>query len=88
MQSLPFPEVARSVSVLITLPLVALNCNRIGRTGAGWPAGELERAGWRFVRIRESEFYAGREGCVRRIVEACQELGIRPIVSFGESACN
>jgi very-short-patch-repair endonuclease len=49
---------------------------------------QLERAGWRFVRIRESEFYAGREGCVRRIVEACQELGIRPIVSFGESACN
>ncbi|GIX46038.1 MAG: hypothetical protein KatS3mg131_0249 [Candidatus Tectimicrobiota bacterium] len=40
---------------------------------------QLERAGWTFVRIRESEFYADRESAVRRIVEACEELGIRPI---------
>lgn len=40
---------------------------------------QLERAGWTLVRIRESEFYADREGSVRRIVEACEELGIRPI---------
>lgn len=40
---------------------------------------QLERAGWKFVRIRESEFYADRERAVRRIVEACEELGIRPI---------
>lgn len=40
---------------------------------------QLERAGWTFVRIRESEFYADREWAVRRIVEACEELGIRPI---------
>ncbi len=39
----------------------------------------LERAGWTFVRIRESEFYANRESAVRRIIEACEELGIRPI---------
>ncbi len=40
---------------------------------------QLERAGWTFVRIRESEFYADRESAVRRIVEACEALGIRPI---------
>ncbi len=40
---------------------------------------QLERAGWTFVRIPESEFYADREGAVRRITEACEELGIRPI---------
>jgi very-short-patch-repair endonuclease len=40
---------------------------------------QLERAGWTFVRIRESEFYADRKGAVRRIVEACEELGIQPI---------
>jgi len=40
---------------------------------------QLERAGWTFVRIRESEFYADRKNAVRRIVEACEELGIRPI---------
>jgi hypothetical protein len=32
-----------------------------------------------FVRIRESELYADREDSVRRIVQACEELGIRPI---------
>lgn len=40
---------------------------------------QLERAGWTFMRIRESEFYADRDSTVRRIVEACEELGIRPI---------
>jgi very-short-patch-repair endonuclease len=40
---------------------------------------QLERVGWTFVRIRESEFYADRAGAVRRIVDACEELGIRPI---------
>ncbi len=45
---------------------------------------QLERAKWTFVRIRESEFYADRESTVRRIVEACDELGIRPI---GEEEC-
>jgi very-short-patch-repair endonuclease len=40
---------------------------------------QLERAGWTFVRIRESEFYADRESAIRRILEACKELGIRPI---------
>jgi very-short-patch-repair endonuclease len=40
---------------------------------------QLERAGWTFVRTRESEFYADRDGAVRQIVEACEELGIRRV---------
>lgn len=40
---------------------------------------QLERAGWTFVRIRESEFYADRDGAVRRIIEACEALGIQPL---------
>ncbi|MEJ5237561.1 MAG: AAA domain-containing protein [Limisphaera sp.] len=40
---------------------------------------QFERAGWRFVRIRESEFYADRERALGRIVRACEELGIRPM---------
>jgi very-short-patch-repair endonuclease len=44
---------------------------------------QLERAGWKFVRIRESEFYADRESAIRRIVERCKELGIRPLGKEG-----
>jgi hypothetical protein len=40
---------------------------------------QLERAGWTFVRIRESEFYTDRESALLRIVQACEELGIRPV---------
>ncbi len=41
---------------------------------------QLERAGWRFVRLRASEFYADRSQAIQRIVEACEEQGIRPAV--------
>lgn len=44
---------------------------------------QLGRAGWTFVRIRESEFYADRDGAVRQIIEACEQLGIRRV---GEEA--
>jgi len=47
---------------------------------------QLERAGLTFVRIRESEFYADRDGAVRRIVEACEELGIRQVGEQGSAA--
>lgn len=40
---------------------------------------QLERAGWTFVRIRESEFYADRDHAVHRIVEACENLNIWPL---------
>ncbi|WP_018291694.1 AAA domain-containing protein [Verrucomicrobium sp. 3C] len=39
----------------------------------------LERAGWTFVRVRESEYYTERDRAVRRIMEACKDLDIRPI---------
>jgi very-short-patch-repair endonuclease len=40
---------------------------------------KLERAGWTFVRVRESDFYADRGTAVKTIVDACEELGIRPL---------
>jgi very-short-patch-repair endonuclease len=40
---------------------------------------QLERAGWTFVRVRESDFYAGRQRALNAVVEACEELGIRPV---------
>ncbi len=40
---------------------------------------QLERAGWKFVRVRESDFYIDKERVVTEIVEACKELGIRPV---------
>lgn len=46
---------------------------------------QLERAGWTFVRVRESDFYADRETAVRTITDACEELGIRPL-DFVEEA--
>ncbi|MGB9604387.1 MAG: AAA domain-containing protein, partial [Bryobacteraceae bacterium] len=39
---------------------------------------QLERAGWKFLRIRESEFYSERSKTIQRIVEMCQELDIQP----------
>ncbi|MGC8731407.1 MAG: AAA domain-containing protein, partial [Halothiobacillaceae bacterium] len=40
---------------------------------------QLERAGWRFVRVRESDFYTDRQRAITAVVEACEELGIRPV---------
>ncbi|MEM4283830.1 MAG: AAA domain-containing protein [Candidatus Caldarchaeum sp.] len=38
----------------------------------------LERLGWRFIRIRGSEFYRDREGTMQRVVRELERLGIRP----------
>lgn len=40
---------------------------------------QLERVGWTFVRVRESEFYANRNKTIRYIVEACRDLEIYAI---------
>ncbi len=40
---------------------------------------QLERAGWTFVRVRESDFYANREVAIKPVLEACEELEIRPV---------
>ena len=40
---------------------------------------QVERAGLRFVVIRESEFYADRQVAVQEVTNACEELGIRPV---------
>lgn len=41
----------------------------------------LERAGWRFVRVRESQFYADRSESIAEVVDACDELSIVPVDS-------
>ena len=40
---------------------------------------DLERVGWRFVRIRESEFYLDPEAALRPLWLRLQEAGIRPV---------
>ena len=39
---------------------------------------QLERAGWRFIHIRESEFYINRQKSISLIEEVCRDLGITP----------
>ena len=46
----------------------------------------LERAGWRFVRVRESLFYANRERSIEDVVTACDELSIVPVTAVAEPA--
>jgi very-short-patch-repair endonuclease len=45
----------------------------------------LERAGWTFVRLRESDFYVDRERTMAAVFRACEELGIRPAEFVDES---
>lgn len=40
---------------------------------------QLERAGWTFVRIRESEFYANRVHVLQLIEKECEKLNIYPV---------
>ena len=40
---------------------------------------QLERADWTFVRVRESQFYADRQGAITAITDACEELGVYPL---------
>ena len=40
----------------------------------------LERLGWRFVRIRGSEYYRDPEGAIARVRERLSELGVEPTV--------
>jgi DNA-binding winged helix-turn-helix (wHTH) protein/very-short-patch-repair endonuclease len=47
---------------------------------------QLERAGWTFVRVRESDFYADREGTIKTITDACEELGIYSLDHVNERA--
>ncbi len=44
---------------------------------------DLERVGWRFVRIRESEFYLDPDAALSPLWAKLDEVGIRP---FGEAA--
>ncbi len=46
---------------------------------------QLERAGWTFARVRESDFYADRQRAIEAVLEVCDELGIRPVDSVDET---
>jgi very-short-patch-repair endonuclease len=39
---------------------------------------QLERAEWRFVRVRESLFYSDETKAIGEVIEECEELGIAP----------
>ena len=39
---------------------------------------QLERAGWRFVRIPEWEFYSDKDASIDKVIRACDEMGILP----------
>ncbi len=65
---------------------VAIECD-----GERWHSGEekirqdmerqtiLERLGWRFIRIRGSEYYRDSEKTMERVVNIIEEMGLRPI---------
>lgn len=42
----------------------------------------LERVGWRFIRIRGSEFYWDRKGTMERVIQRLNQMGIRPTGQF------
>jgi very-short-patch-repair endonuclease len=46
---------------------------------------QLERAGWTFVRVRESEFYANPERAMGEVFDACAEYGIRPVDGYSQA---
>jgi very-short-patch-repair endonuclease len=47
---------------------------------------DLERVGWRFVRIRESEFYLDPDAALRPLWAKLAEAGIRPFGASAEAA--
>lgn len=44
---------------------------------------QLERAGWRFARVRESLFYSDADRAIREVIEAFEELGVESGTSSG-----
>lgn len=47
---------------------------------------QLERAGWHFVRIRESLFRSNQRRAMQDVLDACDELGIQPWSGTEEEA--
>ena len=85
-------EAQRSVGAY-TLDMVAVCGSRsvaIECDGEHWHSGEsriredmerqtiLERLGWRFIRVRGSEYYRGPEKCMDRICRELEAFGITP----------
>lgn len=70
---------------------IAIECD-----GEMWHSGEekvredmerqtiLERIGWKFIRIRGSEYFRNPEKTIERVVKSLEEYGIEPTDSFGD----
>ena len=64
---------------------IAIECD-----GERWHSGEqklledlerqtvLERLGWKFIRIRGSRYYAGKEACLEEVYGKLEEMGVFP----------
>jgi len=48
----------------------------------------LERLGWRFIRIRGSEFYQNPHGALERVFEQLRSRGIEPEGYLSEESSN
>ncbi len=71
--------------VMFGKKMVAIECD-----GERWHSGEakiredmerqtiLERLGWRFIRIRGSEYYRNPESTIKRVISELTDYGIRP----------
>jgi very-short-patch-repair endonuclease len=46
---------------------------------------QLERVGWKFVRVPESHFYANRQQAISEVIDACAEYGIYPADRVGQT---
>lgn len=46
---------------------------------------QLERSGWTFARVRESDFYVDRAGATSTMTDACEALGVYPFDRTGET---
>ena len=64
----------------------ALPLNAMATIGAGWNTSDkdlrrqrdLERLGWRFVRIFESDYYLDKQAQLEKIWRALDDMGITP----------
>ncbi len=72
---------------------IAIECD-----GERWHSGEekiredmerqaiLERSGWKFIRIRGSEFYSDKEATIERVIQELDQFGIMPESEYEEDA--
>ena len=45
----------------------------------------LERLGWKFFRIRGSQYFRDKEGTIKQLVETLNEMGIKPLLYHNDT---